>query len=308
MQRLRDERGAVSTVVALLMVPLLGFAAISVDVANLYLKHEQLQSGADAGALAVAQDCARDSCGSTSTTAQTMAAQNLRRGTPQTTVSVAGGQVKVVATTTVSNTFAGVLGIRSSQVHARSTVAYGAPTGGRTVLPLAFSWCEWNQQTGGGMPSGTTVRTISFTKTSGTSCTGPSRNVVPGGFGWLTAGSGCTSTAAIGQTLYSSPGASVPGGCSTTDFEAVQNRTVLLPLFDQAGDTGSSAWYHLYGYAAFTVTGYSFVGQYKWNGSGCGGNDRCIKGYFTRFVDLSEAFTYGAGAPQLGASVVRLTA
>ena len=48
MQRLRNERGAVATVVALLMVPLIGFAALSVDVANLYLKHQQLQAGADA--------------------------------------------------------------------------------------------------------------------------------------------------------------------------------------------------------------------------------------------------------------------
>ena len=26
-----------------------------------------------------------------------------------------------------------------------------------------------------------------------------------------------------------------------------------------------------------------------------------------RFVDISEAFTYGTGSPQLGASIVRLT-
>ena len=40
-----------------------------------------------------------------------------------------------------------------------------------------------------------------------------------------------------------------------------QGKTVLLPIFDQAGDTGSNAWYHLQGYAAFHLTGYDFVGD-----------------------------------------------
>ncbi|WP_418606589.1 pilus assembly protein TadG-related protein [Georgenia sp. SUBG003] len=49
-------------VVALLMVPLIGFAAISVDVAASYAERQQLQNGADAAALAVAQECALDGC------------------------------------------------------------------------------------------------------------------------------------------------------------------------------------------------------------------------------------------------------
>ena len=52
MQRLRDERGAVAVMVALLMVPLIGFAAIAIDVAAMWSERQQLQNGADAGALA----------------------------------------------------------------------------------------------------------------------------------------------------------------------------------------------------------------------------------------------------------------
>ena len=63
-QRLRDERGAVGVVVALLMVPLIGFAAIAIDVSAMYAERQQLQTGADAGALAIAQDCAPGACGS----------------------------------------------------------------------------------------------------------------------------------------------------------------------------------------------------------------------------------------------------
>ena len=308
MQRLKDERGAVSVVVALLMIPLLGFAALSVDVAHLSLVRQQLQSGADAAALAVAQDCARGSCGSSSATAQTMLTQNLTTGTAQPTVTLTSGQVRVAASSTATNYFAPVLGVDTSQVHARATVRYGAPTGGRAVLPLAFSWCEWQQQTGG--LSSTTARVIYLTKTSGTTgCTGPSNNIVPGGFGWLTVNSGtCGTKTTLGNIIVSDPGNSVPNGCSTSSFSSLVGTTVLLPLFDDSSGTGSGATYKIYGYAAFRLTGYHFGGQYDAGSGTCNGNARCVKGYFTRFVELSEAFDYGAGAPELGVSVVRLTA
>ena len=307
MQRLSNERGAVSTVVALLMIPLLGFAALSVDVAHLYLVRQQLQSGTDAAAFAVAQDCARAACGSSTATAQTMLTQNLRTGTASPTVTLTSGRVQVAATSTVSNYFAPVLGVDTSQVRARATVRYGAPTGGRAVLPLAFSWCEWKQQTGG--VSGTTAHVIHLTKTSGTTdCTGPSNNIVPGGFGWLTVNSGtCGTKTTLGNIIISDPGNSVPNGCSTSSFSSLVGSTVLLPLFDDSSGTGSGATYRIYGYAAFRLTGYHFGGQYGAGSGTCNGNARCVKGYFTRFVDLSEAFDYGAGAPDLGVSVVRLT-
>ena len=36
------------------------------------------------------------------------------------------------------------------------------------------------------------------------------------------------------------------------------------------------------------------------------GSDRCVTGYFTRFVELSDAFDYSPDAPQLGACILRL--
>jgi Flp pilus assembly protein TadG len=300
------ERGATSTVVALLMVPLLGFAALSLDVAGMWATRQQLQTGADAGALAIARDCGKGACGSPAATAQSFATANLRAGTASATATTTSSTVTVATSSVRQHIFAPVLGRQQDTISARAKAAWGAPSGGVSILPLAFSWCEWKAQTGGGMPSSTTSYTIKFTKTSGTTCTGPSGNVVPGGFGWISSSS-CKVTSTIGNVLYSDTGASVPSGCSTSDFTAVQNKTVLLPLFDNTGDSGSNAWYRVYGYAAFTVTGYDFVGQYSWNKpAGCGGSERCIAGYFTRFVTISEAFDYSASAPQLGAAVVSL--
>ena len=55
----KSDRGAVAVTVALLLVVLLGFGALAIDTGMLYAQKAQLQNGADAGALAIAQDCAK---------------------------------------------------------------------------------------------------------------------------------------------------------------------------------------------------------------------------------------------------------
>jgi Putative Flp pilus-assembly TadE/G-like len=296
--------------VAMLMVPIMGCAAIAIDAAAAYTQRLQLQTGADAGALAIAHDCALGACGVPAQTAQDMATGNSNLDAATATVPTLTSSTVTVRTSGVRNYwFAPVLGVDSSTIDAQASAAWGAPNGGTAMLPLTFSYCEFSAQTGGALPSGTTARTIYFTKSSGVAgCTGPSNNVVPGGFGWVTVNSGsCNTTSAISGLLNSDPGNSVPSSCSTSNVAALQNETVLLPIFDQAYDSGSNSTYRVYGYAAFLITGYHFGGQYSWN-QPCNGSDRCIRGYFTRFVASSENFDFSASAPSLGASIVKLTA
>ena len=75
-RRLADERGATAVIFALLLVPMLGFAAIAVDVGALYAERARLQVAADAAAIAVAQDCSRGNCGDMLATARAMVAAN----------------------------------------------------------------------------------------------------------------------------------------------------------------------------------------------------------------------------------------
>ena len=304
-----DERGAVGVVVAMLMVPIIGFAAISIDVAALWNQKLQLQTGADAGALAIAHDCARNLCGNPVQTAQTMTTANMNTDAATTTVmSLTSSSVTVRNSGVRNYWFAPVLGFDSSTITTEATATWGAPTGGTAVLPLTFSYCEFLVQTGGLVPSSIIQRTIYFTKSSGVvGCTGPSSNAVPGGFGWLTVNSGtCNTTSALSGQLPSDPGNSVPSSCATSDLVAMQGKTVVLPIFDQVYDSGSNAFYRVYGYAAFVITGYHFGGQNSWNAP-CHGNARCIRGYFTKFAGVSDAFDFGASAPKLGASIVKLT-
>jgi Flp pilus assembly protein TadG len=307
--RLAEERGASAVLMALLLVPMLGFTAIAVDIGAVYAERARLQVAADAAALAVAQDCARGYCGDMLATASALVAANDPDvSTAPPVLSDSPMRVTVTGDKPTEHWFAPVLGIESTQVSASATVAWGTPGAGTAVLPVTFSWCEFEQQTHGGLPSSTTVHTIYFTKTSNTvGCTGPSNLVVPGGFAYVDTDPGrCQATSALDNLMTSKTGNSVPSACSTADFSAWVGRTVLLPLFDEAGDTGTNAWYRVFGYAAFKITGYSLGGQYKTNPAPCGGNERCLAGYFTRFVDLSERFTYTNDGPDLGAAILRL--
>ena len=115
----------------------------------------------------------------------------------------------------------------------------------------------------------------------------------------------CEAASARNERSYSKTGNSVPSACSTADFSEWIGQTVLLPLFVESGDTGNNAWYQVYGYAAFKLTGYHLGGQ-RGRSKPCNGNERCIAGYFTRFVELSDAWDVRPHAPQLGSSILRL--
>lgn len=308
MLRISDDRGAVAVIVALLMVPLLGFAAISLDIAATHAKEQQLQMGADAAALAIAQDCARYACGEPEETAQTFALANINSGDAAASLTTipteSTGRVSVENSGVQEHFFAPVLGIDSTPITTRSSAAWGAPSGGTAVLPLIFPLCEVERNALNGRPSGVEQTIV----TTPASCPRNDENkYVPGGFGWLETdeNKSCYVTTEIDARAYSEPG-NVAKHC---DLSTIRDRTLILPVFDQSdpdstGGQGRGAWYEVYGYAAFHVTGYYFSGQ-SWNPP-CGGGERCISGYFTEMNITDPDFDYGPDAPDLGASAVYL--
>jgi Flp pilus assembly protein TadG len=309
-RRPAGERGATAVLFALLLVPMLGFAGIAVDVGALYAERARLQVGADAAAIAVAQDCSRGNCGDMMATAQGLITANDTEGTAAEPILRSDPlSVTVTGATPKEHWFAPLIGHEATAVSATATVGWGSPSGGTAVLPLTFSWCSFKAQTGGGLPSTTTLQTIKLSKSAEDLCTGPSGNVVPGGFGFVeTGGAACEATSGLDQKLSSSTGNNPPAGCDEGDFAAFVGQTVLLPIFDAFGGTGSHAWYQVYGYAAFKISGYDFGGKYNTDKKACGGNGsvRCVIGHFTRFVELSDAWNYSPDAPQMGSAILRL--
>lgn len=309
------ERGAVSVIVAVSLVVLLGFGAMAVDVSMMFAERTQLRNGADAAALAVAQTCAKfpndAGCSNTSSLAASLANSNandklsnvksIALDTTNHTVTVSVSAQEAGHTPNqVSLFFARVFGLSTTEVNASSTVKWGTPSKGPIILPLAIAHCKLN------ILPGNTTGVEQVLEQTAHGCVG-----MPGGFGWITTPAtqcALTMTAGVsnnpGIWFDSDPGASAPNGCTDADFSRMNDQTVLLPLYDLATGTGSTGKYYVKGFAAFHVTGYHFA-NYNWS---TGGNviNKTIRGYFVKFVSLAQAFELGS-TPDYGASVVRLT-
>lgn len=318
---LNDDRGAVAVIIAILMVPLLGFVAISLDIAATHAEKQQLQNGADAAALAIAQDCARHACGEPEDTARTLVLANSNSGDAVASLPIIPseetGRVTVQNSAVRDHWFAPVLGIDSTELNTRASAAWGAPTGGTAVLPLILPLCEVKKNADiTGRPTGVEQTIV----TTPASCPiDDENNYVPGGFGWLKTDQmkSCNVTTEIGGKASSEPGNTV----KHCDLSPIRDRTILVPVFDESDPsnaigTGSNAYYIVYGYAAFHVTGYHFSNQ-SWGDLPCGGDagsngkengnrQRCISGYFTELHLAEPDFEYGPDAPNLGASAVNL--
>jgi Flp pilus assembly protein TadG len=325
----RLDRGASAVVVGLLMVPLVALTALAIDVAAMHADRQMLQVGADAAALAVAQDCADGECSDTGATASELATANDPFGGPAAATITRLDRVEGVVTVRTDSSrqhwFAPVIG----QDEAVATARWGYPTAGYGVLPYTLSSCELEWQAGATTVYGDDGRitsiefpedappvTIEFTKTSDSTCTDQSGNVVPAGFGWLDGGSGDCVGPLVEEDGWASsaPGESPPNNCDPADFSEWIGETLLIPIFDQARDTGVNAEYRILGFAAFTLLEYNFTGQFvSPNGThlcrdaGFDPQARCLQGTFDHFVDITGDYNLDPDGARLGAGVVELT-
>lgn len=316
-ERLRNEtRGAISVMVALLLVMMLAAAAIAIDVGAMYAERAELQNGADAAALAIAEDCAESNCGASSDTAQEYADRNAKDTAADAILLSAPGAspVRVQATSedaasgndSLALSFSSLLGFPDPTVAATASATWGSPAGGPAMLPLAFAKCVIDGMIDGGVQ---TIPTHGSTTHPCTS-TSPSGQTLPGGFSWLNTASGaCETQLTIGTNVLGSTGASIPGNCSTAVLKpSLVGQTAILPLYDDKTGTGSGATYHIYGWATFRILGWRFPGNAVNNtgpGPQCTSPCTGIIGEFISYTTLDDEFT--TGGPDLGTSVVYLT-
>ena len=315
--KLHDERGASAVMLAILIIPIFGFLAIALDVGALYAERAQLQNGADAAALAIAQGCADGICDGPSAQAAAFANANANDGaanvlTPTfpTTHSVTVTSSTREASTgapAISHPFAALIGTSATTVVAEATAEWGAPNEGTVALPIAISYCEFTPALDG------TLVLIRYDEDR--TCNGPDGQPIPGGFGWVERlADQCASFVDLDDaSMPNEPGNSYPGICDDT-LTDMEGTTILVPIFDSAVvRTGVDAAYHIYAFAAFTITGWKFSGGHTFPqvnidsaAPNCTGNCRGIQGYFTHWVSIGDAATV-LGGPDLGASIVRLT-
>ncbi len=299
MRRMKGDDGAVAVMVAILAVALFGFGALVIDVGALYSERRELQNGADASALAVAQACAGGDCGAFAADADSFADQNARDsaariptngvcgtesvGLPACIDPPAGlegsGYVRVTTLTEESNgsslvppLLARVLdpAYTGTEVGAAATVIWGTPAAVDAELALTLSMCEYKKLSTDA--DGNTIyatepydpaleRTIYFhdTTEAGSCPAGPSGADLPGGFGWLDADADCSATIEDGWASDKT-GASATKDCKAA-LTALLGQTVLIPVFDAVnGLTGTNGEYHIVSYVGFVLTGWNFPG------------------------------------------------
>jgi Flp pilus assembly protein TadG len=250
-RRLGEERGAVAVMVALLLVPLLGFGAIAVDVAAVNAERQALRNGADAAALAVATDCARNACGNTPQTAAALVAANsdglATVGAPN--VQVGASSVTVTATATQDHFFAPLIGIESSNLSATSVAAWSGISHATSAIPMAISRCAYEKM----------VRGASITLYPGDPGTcGTGASAVPNSI-WLNTDPGtCRTTTTVGATLsryVPAKRTDMPAACAPSGFSfplsGVVGDQVHIPVFQQASATAAPK---VYGFVAFDVS------------------------------------------------------
>jgi len=138
----RSERGAIAVLVTIVMSGgvLLGMGALTVDVGQIWAEREQLQSGANAAALAVAKGCALDpsTCASQATKAATYANTNAKDGA--TTVStICGTGQGMTACSAEPTGLSGCMGTVPSGVTYVEVRTATLETDGSTLLPPTFA-------------------------------------------------------------------------------------------------------------------------------------------------------------------------
>jgi Flp pilus assembly protein TadG len=336
-----DDDGAVTIIVAVTLIMLLGFGALAIDVGALYQERRELQNGADAAALAVAEDCAGGSCGDYWGTAEDYAAANANdKFSAVSDIIPAGltpqsGRVTVFTDTErpdggneIAFRLAQVLdsSFQGATVNASATVVWGAANVSYGDLPLAASMCEWNKFTGGDVsslkhideiPSGpyfgkTQGQTIIFHNSNSPhdECSAQpgfdanSDGKLPAGFGWLEQ-VGCEVKVAAYDEDDPSQfwGYKDPGNNPHGGCLAAALGTVVtIPIFVDFKKATPRDQYLLWAPAGFYLTGYRFPGISV--NPPCSAPNTCISGHFVRKVEPNAEPGDG---PNLGVMAVKMT-
>lgn len=343
MRRLDNEDGAVAVFVGICILMLIGFAAFAVDVGALYQEKRELQNGADAAALAGAQDCAYEVVPCTidgaelNITVDNYANYNANDGASNAEIvdlqPTADPPYITVQTTTSSNGesflrhwFAWVLDHPTSTVVAEATATWGHVPGTLEIFPLAFCLDTFNTLTSNGTAYGPPEYHVFYTTPSNSVECPTTDEIYSGGFGWLDISdpsmdvdpTTCTITVSYAEWL---PGRTGEGLLNSDPWpncvQKLKDKIVemdsdptadplLVPIFDGWRNPGANGEFHIAGFGALRPTGYNFGGaqSYPDNSVCVAVQNRCVRGWFTEFVTLDGL---GDGGNDYGVVTVKLT-
>ena len=325
MRWLKRDDGVAMVLVGVMLSVLLAVAGMAVDLGVVFAERRELRTGADAAALAIAEDCGMKMkhCDEPTAraTAQEYADANAWDGTSAVDSvslihsSATTGSVRVVTSawdaakgeSGVRVPLLSLLGFDRVNVGASATAIFDHPASGGG-LPLTIGTCEFYTAvtSGFGVGSTTTLVYKDPKKDPEKPCpSDPAGKDAPGSFGWLDTpnSSLCRSALLIvGGEASAEPGYSPSKGCKT-DIPPL-NADYMLPIYSRVSGSGDNTRYTVAGFASFHLLGYNFPiwGQ---AGVGCGGSGHsigCITGYFVQ----KTLYTGDPGGGDFGVVLVKL--
>src|SRR3954449_4141589 len=300
--RLRDESGQAIVLSAVWMLVLLGMAGLVIDVGSWYRAQRNLQSDADAAALAGAQELPADTAAA-GVMAQSYATKNgyslTASGIAFSGVTVPNDSITIKVKSPSPTFFTKLFGINSVDVAAQATAKNDLLGQARYVAPITVN-IKHPLLAGNNCPCFKTETTLPLDK-----------NGAPGAFGLLDLdegkGNGGSTLAdwildgfngALGLGDHSSNTGAKFNGNGIDEALAARVGTVLLfPVFDKLTQQGTGAVYNIVAWVGFHLDSYKITG----------GNSGTLTGYFTTITWQGIPAAPNSGEPNLGARIVTLT-
>jgi hypothetical protein len=241
-------------------------AGFAIDVASWYQTQRETQSVADAAALAAVKNLPGNQ-GQASSDASTYAGKNngTLASTTYSTKYMNGDTVTVTASAVAPAFFLKVLGVKSVPVKATSTATAENLQSASGAMPFGVTNTQ-SQLSGAGCPCFNVATTLSISKVG-----------APGGFGlvnvdgssgpaspstlasWITGGCSCQTTAT--KWYGGTPGARFNSSQVKAAMAAVIGQTKLFPVYDQVTGNGANITFHVIGWSAFVITGFTASGS-----------------------------------------------
>jgi Flp pilus assembly protein TadG len=343
MRWLKRDQGFSLVLVGLILAVLMGLTGMAVDLGSVYGERRQLRNGADAAALAIAEDCGTraKACDvpTAQTTAQIYADANARDGSsgveqPQLTLTgETTGSVRVVTYAVQASTgesgvpvpLMHLLGFDRVSVQAAATAIFDHPSEGQGLPLVIESWCL--QELGEDNSGYVLLHQGSARQGQVGSCqqSDPAGHDAPGAFGWVDIDTSLPLDLTLGDCQaffqidtwdnFADPGHGAgqpPKECeASTLLSAIYQKKVMVAVYDEVRAQGNNTQYYVIGFTGFFVEGYRLgnkSGFFQLPPDGEWDNAICPPStmcLYGHFTDLVIDKGEGGG-PDLGVVLVKL--
>jgi len=252
-----NDRGAITSLAALAMVPMVAVTAVGADAGRVWVERQRVQTAAESAAMGAAGTWATTGVPCAPQSLQLVAQNAGSEATSSCTTSGSktAGVVTVTAEKSVGAMFGSIIGRDSTRTTSTASVKIAPTSAASGLRPTAL--CQNSPALSSWLASGRSTTQI-FTINVDGDCQG-----VPGNWGvldfdgganrttdlqaWIN--QGWSGTVAIGQEFSGDPGIPSPA----LQMDSVVGKTIAVPVYDSVRYEGSNSIYRVSGFVAMEI-------------------------------------------------------